>query len=57
MAATELERVRDMIRTYSQMHRKNKYSQYSSSIQPVRLNGWEFFSKLVDVGLNLFVVF
>ena len=27
-----MKRVRDMIRTYIQMHRKNKYSQYSSII-------------------------
>ena len=34
-----LERVRDMIRTYSQMHRTEKYSQHSSIIWPVWLNG------------------
>ena len=34
-----LKRVRDMIRTYSQMHRTDKYSQHSSFIWPVRLNG------------------
>ena len=32
-------RVRDMIRTYSQMHRTDKYSQHSSIIWPVWLNG------------------
>ena len=32
-------RVRDMARTYSQMHRINKYSQHSSIIWPVWLNG------------------
>ena len=36
-----LKRVRDMIRTYSQMHRtdKDKYSQHSSIIWPVWPNG------------------
>ena len=33
-----LKRVRDMIRTYSQMHRTDKYSQHSSIIWPVWLN-------------------
>ena len=31
--------VHDMIRTYSQMHRTDKYSQHSSIIWPVWLNG------------------
>ena len=34
-----LRRVCDMIRTYSQMHRTGKYSQHSSIIWPVWLNG------------------
>ena len=34
-----LKRVRDMIRTYSQMHRTDKYSQHSSIIWLVWLNG------------------
>ena len=34
-----LKRVRDMIRTYSQMNRTVKYSQHSSIIWPVWLNG------------------
>ena len=34
-----LKSVRDMIRTYSQMHRTDKYSQHSSIIWPVWLNG------------------
>ena len=34
-----LKRVRDMIRTYSQIHRTDKYSQHSSIIWPVWLNG------------------
>ena len=33
-----LKRVRDMIKTYSQMHRTDKYSQHSSSIWPAWLN-------------------
>ena len=32
-------RVSDMIRTYSQMHFTDKYSQHSSIIQPDWLNG------------------
>ena len=32
-------RVRDMIKTYSQMHRTDKYSQHSSIIWPAWLNG------------------
>ena len=34
-----LKRVHDMIRTYSQMDRTDKYSQHSSIIWPVWLNG------------------
>ena len=34
-----VERVGDMIRTYSQMHRTDKYSQHSSIIWPGWLNG------------------
>ena len=34
-----LKRVRDMIGTYNQMHRTGKYSQHSSAIWPVWLNG------------------
>ena len=34
-----LKRGPDIIRTYSQMHRTNKYSQYSLIIWPVWLNG------------------
>ena len=30
-----LKRVRDMTRTYSQMHRTDKYSEHSSIIRPV----------------------
>ena len=41
-----LKRVRDMIRTYSQMYRTNKYSQHSSIIWPVWLNGWVFVYEL-----------
>ena len=41
-----LKRVRDMIRTYSQMHRTDKYSQHSSIIWPVWLNGWVFVYEL-----------
>ena len=34
-----LKRVRDMIKTYSQMHRTDKYSQHSSIIWAAWLNG------------------
>ena len=34
--------VRDMTRTYSQMHRTDKYSEHSSIIWPVWPNGWVF---------------
>ena len=37
-----LKQVRDMIKTYSQVHGKDKYSQHSSNIWPVSLNGWVF---------------
>ena len=36
----KLNRVRDMTKTYSQMHRTDKYSQLSSIIWPIGLNGW-----------------
>ena len=38
--------VRDMIRTYSHMHRTDKYSQHNSIISVVRLNGWVFVYEL-----------
>ena len=34
-----LKLVRDMIKTYNQMHRTDEYSQLSSIISPVWLNG------------------
>ena len=34
-----LKRLRDMTRTYSQMHRTDKYSEHSSIIWPVWPNG------------------
>ena len=37
-----LKRVRDMTRTYSQMHHADKYSEHSSIIWPVWPNGWVF---------------
>ena len=42
--------VRDMIRTYSQMHRTDKYSEHSSIIWPVWLNGWVFVYELSGCG-------
>ena len=41
-----LKRVHDMIKIYSEMHRTNKYSQYSSIILPVWLNGRVFVYEL-----------
>ena len=37
--AFTLKRVREMTRTYSQMHRTDKYSEHSSIIWPVWPNG------------------
>ena len=37
-----LKRVRDMIRTYSQIYHTDKYSQHNSVIWLVLLNGWVF---------------
>ena len=41
-----------MTRTYSQMHRTDKYSQHSSIIWPVWLNVWVFVYELSVVGLS-----
>ena len=41
-----------MIRTYSQMHRTDKYSQHSSIICPVWLNGWVFVYELSGCGFE-----
>ena len=41
-----LKHLHDMIRTCSQMHHADKYSQHSSVIWPVWLNGWVFVHKL-----------
>ena len=37
-----LKRVRDMTKTYSQMHRTDKYSQHNSIIWLVWLNDWVY---------------
>ena len=47
-----LKRVRDMIRTYNQMHHTDKYSQHSSIIWPVWLNGWVFVYELSGCGFE-----
>ena len=39
-------------RTYSQMHCTDKYSQYSSVIWPVCLNGWVFIYELSGCGFE-----
>ena len=41
-----LKRVRDMTRTYGQMHCTDKYSQHSSVILPVWPNDWMFVYEL-----------
>ena len=41
-----LKRVRNMIRTYSQMHHTHKYSQHCSITWPVWLNDWVFIYEL-----------
>ena len=41
-----------MIRTYSQMHRTDKYSQHSSIIWPAWLNGWVFVYELSGCGFE-----
>ena len=47
-----MKRVRNMIRTYSQMLRTDKYSQHSSIIWPVWLNGWVFNYELSGCGFE-----
>ena len=47
-----LKRIRDMIRTYSQLHRTGKYSQHSSIISGVWLNGWVFVYELSGSGFE-----
>ena len=44
--------VRDMIITYSPMHRTDQYSQHSSIIWPAGLNGWVFVYKLSGCGFE-----
>ena len=47
-----LKRVRDMTKTYSQMHRTDKYSEHSSLIRPVWSNGSVFVYKLSGSGFE-----
>ena len=47
-----LKLVRDMIMTYSQMHRTDKYSQHSWIIWPVWPNGWVFVYELSGCGFE-----
>ena len=47
-----LKRVSYMIRTYSQIHHTDKYSQHSSIIWPVWLNGRVFVYKLSSCGFE-----
>ena len=42
----------DMTRTYSQMHCRDKYSQHSSIIWPVWLDGWVFVYELSGCGFE-----
>ena len=41
-----------MTRTYSQMHRTGKFSEHSSNIWPVWLNGWMFVYELNSSGFK-----
>ena len=47
-----LKHVRDMIRIYMQMQRSDKYSQHSSIIWPVWINGWVFVYELSGCGFE-----
>ena len=47
-----LKRVRDMTRTYSQMHHTDKYSEHSSIIWSVLPNGWVFVYELSGFGFE-----
>ena len=47
-----LKLVHDIIITYSQMHHANKYSQHTSIIWPVWLNGWVFIYELSGCGFE-----
>ena len=47
-----LKHVRDMIRTYNQMHHTDKYSQQSSITWRVWLNSWVFVYKLRGCGFE-----
>ena len=44
--------IRDMVITYSQMHRAGKYSQYSLIIWPIWVNGWVFIYELSGCGFR-----
>ena len=44
--------VRDMIRTYSQLHRTDKYSEYSSIIWSIWPNDWVFVYELSGSGFK-----
>ena len=48
-----LKLIRDMIITYSQIHRTDKHSQHSSMIWPVWLNGWVCVYELSGCGFDL----
>ena len=47
-----LKQVCDMIKTYSQMHRIDKYLPHSSTIWPIWLNGWVFVYDLRGCGFE-----
>ena len=47
-----LKRVRDMIITYSQMHRTDNFSQHSLIIWPVWLNGWVLAYEVIGCGFE-----
>ena len=51
-----LKRVQDMVRTYSQLHRTDKYSEHSSIIRSVWPNGCVFVYEQSGLGWSPVVV-
>ena len=50
--AFTLKFVRDLIKTFNQMHRTDKYSQHGLIIWPVWPNGWVFFDEVSGCGFE-----
>ena len=47
-----LRSVRDIIRTYTQVHRTDKYSRHSSIIWPLSLNSFVFLYEVIGFGFE-----